>query len=93
MTQKEQIKKLNSQTRLMNRRNEDRVHMGYKGHVEARTEVIKMVCIHCHQKPKNSQEVLEISELGFHITCDHVMGDVQNQCRDSEMMFQNGGSK
>lgn len=88
MTQKEFINKLNRSTRAMNRRNEDRLHGTFQGHVVAvETSSVRMICNICHQLPKNSQEVLEINAFGYHMTCDHVLGDVQDQMKDSEMDF------
>lgn len=46
------------------------------------TLVITIKCCLCHQLPKNHKEVLEINEFGYHLTCDHVMADVNDQRKD-----------
>lgn len=46
-----------------------------------KTVSLKMICFICSGLPRNSQEVLEINHFGYHLTCDHVMADVNDQNR------------
>jgi len=38
--------------------------------------VIKLICNICSRYPKNHKEAMEINAYGCHLTCDHVMGDI-----------------
>lgn len=51
-----------------------------------KTQTVKMICLYCRQPPKNHQEVMEINYFGYHLTCDHVMADVNDQRKaDNEL--------